>query len=173
MIRYRAPTLADMLPLAELGRTSFVDAFAHLYSTEDLEQFLRESKSDDVVAGQLANPKFIFHIAERDGDMVGFCKLGLESSFTVDLGGRKAMELANLYLRGAETGGGVGSALLEWAISEARARDYDMIVLSVWQGNHAAQRFYRRYGFEWLMDTVFIVGKQVDQEFLFALDLRR
>ena len=172
MIDYRTPTAADAVPLAELGRSSFVDAFGHLYSADDLNQFLREEKSASVMAEQLADPRLLFRVAEKDGHMVGFCKLGLDCKFDVDLGGRKAMELGNLYMRGSATGGGVGSAMMDWAITEAEARQYDMIVLSVWQGNHAGHRFYRRHGFEWLADTTFLVGSQVDEEYLFGLDLQ-
>ena len=171
MIVYRTPTLSEAGALAELGRTSFVDAFGDLYSAEDLDQFLRETKSDAVMLEQLSDPRIVFRVAEREGDMVGFCKLVLDCSLDFDFGERSAMELANLYLRGSETGGGVGSALMDWAKLEAERHGYDLIALSVWQGNHAGQRFYRRHGFEWLADTVFIVGQQVDEEYLFALDM--
>ena len=47
----------------------------------------------------------------------------------------------------------------------------DEVQLSVWSGNTGAQRFYRRYGFEKVADIDFWVGRQRDDEFLFALVL--
>ena len=44
----------------------------------------------------------------------------------------------------------------------------DEVQLSVWSGNHGAQRFYARYGFEKIADVTFKVGEQIDDEFLLA-----
>jgi ribosomal protein S18 acetylase RimI-like enzyme len=69
------------------------------------------------------------------------------------------------------TGRGVGAALMDWALSEARALGRDAVQLSVWSENFAAQRFYARYGFSKLADIGFMVGNQRDEEFLLELRL--
>ena len=69
------------------------------------------------------------------------------------------------------TGRGLGAALMDWAIAEARGLGADAIQLSVWTGNDGAQRFYARYGFVKVADIDFWVGEQRDEEFLFALGL--
>ncbi len=170
-ITFRTPTQSDAAVLAALGRDSFVDAFAHLYSEKNLTTFLDATYSVDVLTSELASPRRVFRVAERDNVMIGYCKLGLEMGFDIDLGKRRGMELKQLYLLGSETGSGAGSALIAWAIEQGRARSFDDIVLSVWSGNVAAQRFYRRHGFEKIGDTVFLVGDHVDEEYLFGLSL--
>jgi len=57
---------------------------------------------------------------------------------------------------------------MDWALAEALGFGADEVQLSVWSGNHGAQRFYRRYGFEHVADIEFWVGEQCDEEFLFA-----
>ena len=47
----------------------------------------------------------------------------------------------------------------------------DEMQLSVWSGNHGAQRFYARYGFEKVADVHFWVGAHRDDEFLLSLML--
>ena len=53
-------------------------------------------------------------------------------------------------------------------MAEAAARGADEVQLSVWSGNHGAQKFYARYGFSKVADITFLVGEQMDEEFLFA-----
>lgn len=171
MINYRPAKPEDAPALSELGRTSFVDAFGHLYSADNLNRFLDQSYSQPVVEAELANRTRLFRIAERDGLMVGYCKIGFDVTLDHDSGGRKVMELKQLYLRGSETGSGMGATLMAWALDEARARGFDDVILSVWSGNHRAQRFYARHGFEKIGDTIFMVGDHRDEEYLMGLRL--
>ncbi len=172
MIHYRPATPHDVSALSELGRTSFVDAFGHLYSADNLNRFLEQTYSKPVIENELANPLRLFRIAEKDGGMLGYCKLGLDVTLDHDRRGRRAMELKQLYLRGTQTRSGIGAALMGWALDEANARQFDDIILSVWSGNQDAQRFYRRYGFEKIGDTIFMVGDHCDAEYLMGLRLR-
>jgi diamine N-acetyltransferase len=172
-ITYRKPTQRDAAALAELGRTSFVEAFGHLYAAEDLNAFLTQNYSVRSVAADIDDSRRVIRVAEDDGHMLGYCKLGLQMGFDFDLGDRRGMELKQLYIRGALTGSGIGAALMAWAIGEAKMRGFDDIILSVWSGNHAAQRFYARHGFEKVGDTYFMVGSHRDDEYLFGLRLTR
>lgn len=173
MIRYRPATPLDAPALSELGRTSFVDAFGHLYSAENLNFFLNQTYSQAAVKAELSDPMRLFRIAEREGRMIGYCKIGFDVTLDHEPGGRDVMELKQLYLLGSETGSGVGAVLMAWALDEARARSFDDIILSVWSGNQRAQRFYSRHGFEKIGDTIFMVGDHRDEEYLMSLRLRR
>ena len=172
MIDYRPATAQDTSALSELGRASFVDAFGHLYSTKNLNCFLEETYSLPVIERELSDPMRLFRIAEQGGKMLGYCKLGLDVTLDHDPGGRRVMELKQLYLRGVQTGSGIGAALMEWALDEAKKRQFDDVILSVWSGNRDAQRFYARHGFEKIGDTIFMVGDHRDEEYLMGLRLR-
>ncbi|RJT24670.1 GNAT family N-acetyltransferase [Chakrabartia godavariana] len=167
MIVYRAPAAHEAAALAALGRNSFVETFGHLYRPEDLAAFLEDVYAPDVVAAQLASPRYLFRVAEADGQLVGYCKLGLDVSLDYHPGDRSVVELKQLYLMATHQGAGVAQALMDWAIAEADARAADEIILSVWAENARAQRFYHRYGFEWIADTYFMVGSHRDDEFLY------
>ena len=56
---------------------------------------------------------------------------------------------------------------MDWAVEESIARGHDAIQLSVWSENFGGQRFYQRYGFAKIADIDFLVGEQVDDEFLY------
>ncbi len=167
MIR-RAARSADAAALAALGRDSFVAKFGAMYQPQDLAMFLAQTHAEAVVAREIANPLARYGLAERDGALVGYCKLGLACGWPEHARGHHAIELKQLYTAPDATGGGIGSALMDWALVEARAEGADEIQLSVWSGNTDAQRFYHRYGFAKVADTHFWVGEQRDDEFLFA-----
>jgi ribosomal protein S18 acetylase RimI-like enzyme len=170
-ITLRAAGPADVPALAKLGRDSFVAKFGPLYRPEDLAAFLDASHSEAVVAREVNDPRMRVMLAVRDGTFAGFCKLVLAPGWPEHARGRSPMELKQLYTAPEATGGGVGGALVEWALGTARAEGCDEIQLSVWAGNDGAQRFYRRYGFEKIADIEFWVGTQRDDEYLFALRL--
>lgn len=167
-VKLRSATVADVPALSALGRDSFVAKFGHMYRPEDLAAFLEETHSPATVAAELANPGRLYRLAELDGRLAGYCKLGLSCGWPEHARGVHAIELKQLYTDPALTGHGIGAALMDWALEEGRSRGADEMQLSVWSGNHGAQRFYERYGFAKVADITFLVGEQVDEEFLFA-----
>ena len=168
----RAPVAADAPALAALGRASFTAAFAHLYAPEDLAAFLDEVHDEAAVASRIADPERVYRLAgTADGTLAGYCQLVLRDSFEPASPALRPITLSQLYCAASATGSGLGSALIDWALAEARTRGADEMRLSVWAGNHGAQRFYARYGFIKVADIGFWVGKQRDDEFLYALKL--
>ena len=167
-VTLRAALSADAPALAALGRDSFIAKFGAMYRAPDLAAFLSQTHGDAFVAREITNPQARYGLAERAGTLVGYCKLGLACGWPEHARGHHAIELKQLYTAPGLTGGGIGGALIEWALAQAAALGADEIQLSVWSGNSDAQRFYRRYGFAHVADTHFWVGEQRDDEFLFA-----
>ena len=105
-------------------------------------------------------------LAEADGALAGYALIHWPSEFASESDASRPLALHQLYCAPGQTGRGVGAALMEWALGEARALGRDAVQLSVWSGNIAAQRFYARYGFAKIADIGFMVGTQRDEEFL-------
>lgn len=172
MYSLRAATANDAAALADLGARAFVAAFGTMYRPEDLAAFLAESHAAERVTREIADPGMRVQVAvAEDGALLAFCKLSLASTLGGHSPARRPLELKQLYADPARTGGGIGAALMDWALAEARAAGADEIQLSVWSGNTRAQAFYRRYGFDKIADITFRVGEQLDEEFLFARPL--
>lgn len=164
----RSARRGDAPALARLGAESFVAKFGHMYDPRDLAVFLEHAHSEAAVEAQIADAKLRYCLADADGALVGYCKLGLDGGWPEHARGQRVIELKQLYTAPAATGQGIGGRLMEWALAEARLRDADEIQLSVWSGNEGAQRFYARYGFVKVADITFRVGAQVDEEYLFS-----
>ncbi len=164
----RAASAADIPALAGLAEDSFVAKFGHLYRPEDLSAFLDATYSHAAIAGELANPDRLYRLAERDGALVGYCKLGLSCGWPDHARGQRVIELKQLYTAPHATGQGIGAMLMDWVLGEVSTRGADEVQLSVFSENLGAQRFYRRYGFAKVADIFFWVGQHRDDEFLFA-----
>lgn len=162
---------SDVQPLADLGHESFCAAFQHLYRPDDLDGFLKQAYAPEVVAREIADPQYVHSLADDGNRLLGYCKMQQPSGYTGESDARNPIALNQLYTQPDLVGRGVGAALMEWAIDEARDRGCDAIQLSVWSGNFGAQRFYERYGFRKIADIEFWVGSQCDEEFLFELRL--
>lgn len=173
----RPATTADVPALARLGRDSFVAAFGHLYSAENLNAFLEMVFSEEAVRGEIEGDECTHCFAEANASgaprLLGYVKLRYPSWYADDspTGARNPIALGQLYTQPDATGRGIGAALMEWAIAEARARGHDAIQLSVWAENYGGQRFYHRYGFAKVADIDFWVGDHRDEEFLYELRL--
>jgi len=166
-LRPAAP--ADVPALAALGRDSFVAKFGHIYDPADLAPFLATTYGEAAIAAELANPDRLYHLAQdAHGALAGYCKLSLVCGWPEHARGASVIELKQLYTAPGRTGQGIGAALMDWAMAEARRRAADEMQLSVWCYNHGAQKFYARHGFAKVADVTFHVGNHVDHEYLFA-----
>ena len=172
-VALRPATAADAPALAEFGRESFTAAFGHLYRPEDLAAFLAEYRTPEKFREYLADPPTLIQLAEDDGLLVAYCVIvrGRPFEQRPEPRPKRPVFLSQLYCATDMTGKGLGAALIEWAIAEARAWKADALQLSVFSENFAAQRFYARYGFAKVADIDFWVGNHRDAEFLYELSL--
>lgn len=164
----RDSTSADAATLATLGAESFRQTFGHLYVPEDLALFL-DNHTFASWSSELVDPAFTVRIAEAEGAMIGYAKLGPPHlPFTP---ASAAAELRQLYVLAPWHGTGVAAALIDWVIAAARAGGADDLFLSVFTDNHRARRFYTRYGFEPVGTYAFMVGTHADEDIVMRLTL--
>ena len=158
----------DAARLAELGRRSFTETFGHLYRPEDLAAFLVGHNEADWWT-QLESPDFAVHVAEHQGELIAYAKLGPPSlPFETEL---PAIELRQFYVLTPWHGTGIAARMMEWTIEEARRRKAREVYLSVFVDNHRARRFYERYGFNFVRAYPFMVGSHADEDHILRLTL--
>jgi GNAT superfamily N-acetyltransferase len=156
---------ADAEVLADLGRRTFSDKFAHLYPPDDLADYLRTAYSPADIAGDCADPAKALWLAEADGEPIGYAYVGPctlpHPQVTPDCG-----ELKRIYVLQSHQGGGLGSRLLALSLGWLEAAGAPHLWLGVYSGNLEAQRLYARHGFEKVGEYDFPVGKTLDREFI-------
>ena len=159
----RDATAADLHAVDSVFRQSFCDTFAHLYAPADLAAFLGQFTPEGW-AGEFDDPGYHFRVAEIDGEIVGFVKLG-PSALPIETT-TSAIELRQLYVLKEQHGSGLAAALTDWAIAEARQQGAQELYLTVYTDNHRARRFYERYGFEEVGRYDFMVGNHADEDII-------
>ncbi len=169
----RPATEADVPALAPFAADAFTAAFGPLYTPEDLALFLGEWRTEKAYRDALAVPAKRIELAEVDGKLAAYALIVLGEHFEERPEPRPARPvfLSQLYCAADMTGHGLGAALMDWVIAEARAWRADAVQLSVFSENFGAQRFYQRYGFRKVADIDFWVGNKRDDEFLYELEL--
>jgi ribosomal protein S18 acetylase RimI-like enzyme len=169
----RPATEADAPELAEVATRAFVAAFAHLYRPQDLSAFLSEYRTAEKYLGYMREPPILIELGEVEGKIAAYCLInrGERHDQRPEPRPERPVFLSQLYTDPDMTGRGLGAALIEWAIAEARAWRADALQLSVFSENYGAQRFYQRYGFAKVADIDFWVGNHRDHEFLYELPL--
>ncbi len=158
-VKIRFASSADAAMLADVSRKSFYDAFADhpKNAPEDMEIFMNQVFGAEIQAGELADEKTVYLIAEIDGATAGYAKLRKdvrESAVTGD----KCLEIARFYLLQEWLGRGVSAKLMRTVLDFAKENGFDTIWLGVWEYNFRAQAFYKKWGFEHAGEHIFQLG---------------
>jgi ribosomal protein S18 acetylase RimI-like enzyme len=93
-----------------------------------------------------ADPRNLLVVAELDGEVVGTLQLTFIPSLTM-VGGERA-QIEAVRVDGRHRGQGLGSAMLRWAIEQARARGCRLVQLTTDKRRPDALRLYRSLGFQ-------------------------
>lgn len=167
-IRYA--TLADAHILTELGAKTFRDTFSRDNTPENMEAYLRASFSPDIQRRELSEPDVIFLIAESEGHPVGYAQLVMNSK-DESIEGARPLEVRRIYASQEYLGKGVGKELMKATIKEARQRGCDCVWLGVWEKNHRAIDFYKKWGFRVVGSHTFTLGEDPQNDFVMELAL--
>jgi diamine N-acetyltransferase len=155
----------DAALLAELGARTFSETFAPDNSAKDMAAYLASAFSRAQQTAELADATSLFLIAETDGVATGYAML--RSGNVLDsISGDKPIELVRLYVSQASLGSGVGAALMQACIDEAKQRGHKTLWLGVWERNARAQAFYRKWNFTEIGTHIFQLGDDPQTDIL-------
>jgi ribosomal protein S18 acetylase RimI-like enzyme len=154
-IREAGPADAELV--ADIARRTFIDSFAQYNTAENMRIFLEEQFPKEKQMAEVGAPGRTFLLAWWGDQPAGYVSLRT-SEPPVGLQGEKAIEIVQIYSERTMIGKGVGPALMEAALDLARRQGFEWIWLGVWEHNHRAQAFYRKWGFERFGDHIFFVG---------------
>jgi GNAT superfamily N-acetyltransferase len=91
------------------------------------------------------DPNQLLAVAERDGQVIGVLQLSFIPGLT-----RRGMwrgQIEGVRVAAGARDGGIGRAMLEWAIAECRSRGCGMVQLTSDKRRSAAHGFYEALGF--------------------------
>ena len=156
--------------LAELGKRAFYEAFADQTAPEDMAAYMQSTFAIDKVKSELNNKDSLYLIAEFQSDPLGYAYLSKPRPPGC-IEDPNAIQLTRLYLRKKGYGLGLGNALMQTCLNESRARGYRTVWLSSWELNGRANAFYKRWHFKVAGRQKFVVGSDVQNDYVFRRDL--
>ncbi|MFN2637449.1 MAG: GNAT family N-acetyltransferase [Gemmatimonadaceae bacterium] len=127
---------------------------ARSFSVEDI----RHSLSGDHIS--------FFAVEDAESFPVAYAYLRDSPAPPDGVTGQHALEIVRFYVDGAVQGRGIGSALMNSCLSEARGRGADVIWLQVWKEAPWAVAFYTRMGFTVVGSAPFYFGDQVGDDYI-------
>lgn len=161
----RIATREDARLIADISHLTFYETFASANTREDMEKFLNEQFTKGRLMMEVGVPENIFLLAYHNGDLAGYAKLR-DSRYPASLGDLKALEIARLYAMPHKIGKGIGSLLMQECLRIAVESGKEAVWLGVWEQNQRAIEFYRRWGFEKFDETDFLLGNDLQRDWL-------
>jgi len=165
MITIRIAVANDAELIAELSRKTFYDSFAAYNTKEDMDMFMNEQFTKAALVQEVSAENNIFLLAYNGDVPVGYVRLR-ENNIPPTLGTNRAIEIARIYAVQNSIGKGVGTAMMRKCVDIALEKDYHTIWLGVWEHNQRAIDFYIRWGFEKFAEHDFILGNDVQKDWL-------
>jgi len=158
--------------LADLSRQTFVDTFASYNKAEDMQLFLDKQFTREQLMAEPDETDNYFFIAWEDGEPLGYMRLKFWQSQAYScLPSAPTVEITRLYATQLAIGKGVGKAMMQFALDFARSKMVKQVWLGVWEHNERAIRFYQKWGFERKGDHPFLLGTDLQTDWLMAKEL--
>lgn len=164
-VQIRYATTEDATMIADISRRTFHDTFASQNTQEDMDKFMNEQFTHARLMEEVGAPENVFLIAEIDGDTAGYARLR-ESKAPEELDGLPSIEIARIYALQTTIGKGVGKALMKKCIDVAFEMGKRVVWLGVWEKNERAISFYTKWGFEKFGEHDFVLGNDVQRDWL-------
>lgn len=169
-ITLRSATIEDADELAALGAKTFSDSFGTQNRPEDMADYLTVNFSPQILAQQLEDDRATFRVAERGGIAVGYTMLR-QSAAPEFLEKSESVELVRIYVDRPLLGSGLGSRLMQDCLDQVQEQGFQTIWLGVWERNARAISFYKRWGFSIVGEHEFVLGTDVQNDYLMVRSL--
>lgn len=169
-VEFRQCELADLDKLAELARSTFIEAFQNSNDPEDFQAYLRTAFSKERMREELLANDSVFYFVENRTEILGYFKLN-EHEAQNELREATGMELERIYVVSNAQGQGIGAKILEFVLKIATRKEKEYVWLGVWERNLGAFRFYQRLGFKKFGTHAYYIGNDKQTDWLLKKQL--
>ena len=164
-ITFRFATSKDATALSELATSTFYEAFASSNTKEDMLLYTSKTFSVAQLTAELQEEHATCILVFDVEVLIGYVRLkksnGLETNPD-----ESALEIERFYIRATHTNQHIGSMLMQECIHYAIEKRLEVIILGVWEHNHRAIAFYRKWGFTHYGSHPFLLGNDLQTDLL-------
>lgn len=169
-VTIRLATEADAELIADLSRQTFYESFAEHNTKEDMDKFMNQQFTKEKLINEVNQPWQLFFLAYINNEPVGYVKLR-DGTVPVQLDIRSSLEIARIYAVRSKIGKGIGKKLMQTCHEIAKQKGKKTLWLGVWKQNQRAIDFYTAWGFEIFGEQEFILGNDVQTDWLMKKNL--
>lgn len=161
----RPATAQDAELIAAISRETFYDSFSSYNTKTNMDKFMNEQFSYEMLVSEVGSPGNIFLMAYIHGEIAGYAKMR-DGKGDSPITGESSIELCRIYVVTKMIRTGVGKSLMEACVDIAIEMKKRTIWLGVWEHNKRAIDFYTRGGFERFGDHLFMLGDDAQTDWL-------
>ena len=170
MLHIQRVSSGQLQALQQISRETFVEAFAHENTPEDMQHYLENNFGDAQLTSELNEPDSTFFFAIIHNEIVGYLKVNCGAA-QHELKDCNTLEVERIYILKKHYGSQVGQRLLQYAFTIAEEMQAEFTWLAVWEKNFRAIRFYEKNGFTPFGTHDFILGKDIQTDILMKRSL--
>jgi diamine N-acetyltransferase len=160
----------DATLLAQLGWQTFYESFIAVNSPDDIQAYLEEAFTPEVIRTELQDPDSQYFIAQNQIKAIGYAKLRYRPE-AEELPNPEAIELQRIYVDANYQKLKVGSLLLNHCLQTAQRQGFKLLWLGVWEHNAKALAFYQKNGFTPFGSHTFQLGKDLQTDLLYQKEI--
>ena len=169
-IQNRKCTADDLVDLKEISISTFLDTYAHLNTSENVEKHLKHAFNDEQLLSEILDPEIAFYFFYNNQELCGYIKLcwgRAQSEVMVN----EYVEVERIYVVKAHHRKGIGRYMIDLARSKTKKLKKSKLWLGVWKKNPEAVEFYKKVGFKIFGEHTFTVGNDVQSDWMMELDI--
>lgn len=136
----------DAALLSKLATQTFIESHGHSAPAADIEAYVNEKYTPEMMTAELADPSNIYHIQYYHKLPIGFSKIVLNCPYDGSPVS-SICKLERIYLLKAYYGTNLGPALMDFLFHLMKKEKQTGTWLYVWKENTRAIRFYEKKGF--------------------------
>jgi diamine N-acetyltransferase len=163
LIRYATSDDAELI--ADISRRTFHETFGYVNTKENMDKFMNEQFNREKLIKEVTEPGNTFFLAFDDDTPVGYVRMREGKKFP-EFESKDSIEIARIYSVNSYLGTGVGEQLMRQCVFIAKELKKEIIWLGVWEKNPRAIAFYTKWGFEKFGDQDFLLGDDLQKDWL-------
>ena len=161
----RIATREDASLLAELGARTFRESSPNTRH-EDVESYVGENFTRERLMTCLSVKNTKAVILEKCGQAIGYALLSPGTPPDRLVKAPHSIQIKRFYILQEWTGHKLGDVLMARCLEHVGHSRFEAIWLTVWRNNERAIRFYKRWGFRKAGVYDFVVGRDIQEDFL-------
>lgn len=167
-ILLRKATINDIEQLKQISQQTFLETFSSTNTQEDMQEYLKESFTNEKLINELSNIHSVFYFALYENQVIGYLKINVDDAQT-ELQDPSTLEIERIYVLKGFHGNKVGQLLYNKALEIAKLQNKTYIWLGVWEQNYRAIAFYEKQGFIPFDKHIFTLGSDQQTDIMMKL----